>query len=195
MRIVKNLLLSIDYPISFIQKYARKRLRHIMYSDSNSYIVVPYIRGLYERTSWFLKRIFDIRVIPKNYRSLSNLIVRGKDKTLKTKKNAVVYKLSCKDCDASYIGETKRPVAVRIKEHTRKVGSVISDHCLEANHMFDFDRFHILDEEKDLRKRLISEMVHIKMQSNALNKQEDTRNLSVVYDSFIHNFQVSRRST
>jgi len=29
----------------------------------------------------------------------------------------VVYKISCHDCDASYIGQTKRQLWTRIKEH------------------------------------------------------------------------------
>jgi len=32
-------------------------------------------------------------------------------------KNSVVYKICCKNCDASYVGQTKRQLQTRIKEH------------------------------------------------------------------------------
>ena len=37
------------------------------------------------------------------------------------KKSDVVYKIPCKDCNASYIGETKRSFKVRTNEHKRAV--------------------------------------------------------------------------
>lgn len=52
--------------------------------------------------------------------------------------------------------------------------SVISLHRLDLNHDFDWDGVRILDRERSYEKRLISETMHIKRQSNSLNKQIDT---------------------
>lgn len=76
----------------------------------------------------------------------------------------VVYKISYDDCKASYIGQTKRKLNTRIREHisniNKKTGSpsVISDHRIN----FRLNKVKILDSESSYNKRLISEMVHIK---------------------------------
>ena len=101
--------------------------------------------------------------------------------------NGVVYHLKCKNCDATYVGETKRQLSVRIEEHKKKLDSVISEHCMENNHFFDFAGVSVLDREKNWNRRRISEMLHIKLQNNAINKQIDTKNLSEIYSNFISN--------
>jgi len=62
-----------------------------------------------------------------------------------------VYKINCLDCDASYVGQSKRQLATRIKEHkedtNKKNGSllVISNYRLEKNHEFNWGETRILD--------------------------------------------------
>jgi len=79
----------------------------------------------------------------------------------------VVYKISCQDCDASYIGQTKRQLGTRIKEHAsdinKKNGSPsVTEHRLKFRHDFAWDNVKIIDNERSYPKKLISEMVHIK---------------------------------
>jgi len=67
----------------------------------------------------------------------------------------------------------------RIKEHKNHIRraathSVITDHRLNDNPEFDWDNVEILDNERYLSKRLISEMLHITRQNNSLNLQPDT---------------------
>jgi len=45
---------------------------------------------------------------------------------------------------------------------------------LEFDFEFDWDNPEILDREKYYYRRLISEMINIKLQKNALNMQSDT---------------------
>jgi len=78
-----------------------------------------------------------------------------------------VYKLSCKNCYASYVGQTDRRLNTRVSEHRKDINkktsnySVVTDHRLEFNHDFDWDNPLILDKEKHY-KRLISEMINIR---------------------------------
>jgi len=55
----------------------------------------------------------------------------------------VVYKINCLECEVFYIGQTKRLLKTRIKEHTTDINkkngslSVISNHRLEHKHEFN----------------------------------------------------------
>ena len=44
-------------------------------------------------------------------------IKTGKDKIKKDELSNVVYQINCKDCDYSYVGQTKRKLKTRLKEH------------------------------------------------------------------------------
>lgn len=91
----------------------------------------------------------------------------------------VVYKISCLNCDASYVGQTGRLLGTRVKEHHNHIKrnstqhSVITDHRL-MNHDFNWNDIDILDKEPILNKRLLSEMLYIKRQNNSLNLKTDT---------------------
>jgi len=122
--------------------------------------------------------------------TLSIFIKTGKDKIERSSRCNVVYRIDCKDCGASYVGQTKRRLITRIKEHKNDINkrsgipSVISTHRLE-NHEFEWSSVHILDDESAWYKRIVSEMLHIKTQSNGLNKQSDTEMLSDSYNLII----------
>jgi len=87
------------------------------------------------------------------------------------------------------VEQTGRKLMARIKEQKNHINkttithSVITDHRLKDNHEFDWDRVEILDNERFLSKRLISEMLHIVRQNNSLNLQSDTE--------FLHHAWVS----
>ena len=118
---------------------------------------------------------------------LNKYIKTGKDLLEPLSHSDVVYKIFCHDCDATYVGQTKRQLKTRIQEHksdiNKKSGSpsVISNHRLSTNHDFDWNDVQILDNESGYNKRLISEMLHIKKQKCGLNKQSDTEFLSETY--------------
>jgi len=80
----------------------------------------------------------------------------------------VVYKLNCKDCDVTYIGQTKRRLNTRVNTKKILIGksnhSVITEHRLDINHDFDWENPIILDKEKQYYRRLIFEMINIKTQ-------------------------------
>jgi hypothetical protein len=118
---------------------------------------------------------------------LKKFIKTGKDNLDKLAHSNVVYKILCRECEAAYVGQTKRQLKTRVKEHRSDINrnpgspSVISCHRLETDHDFDWDGVEILDTEPSLQKRLISEMLHIKRQASPLNKQKDTESLSTEY--------------
>ena len=117
---------------------------------------------------------------------MNTFIKTGKDPLLKDDHRGVVYKINCLNCESSYVGQTKRKLKTRIKEHKadiRKSTSEmsISRHQLNEMHELDWDNIRILDTEQSLMKRRISEMIHIKSQTSGINKQSDTEGLPDVY--------------
>jgi len=102
-------------------------------------------------------------------------------------KNNVIYKIGCNDCDATYVGQTKRQLKTRIREHKNNIKqdqskhSIISEHIIKFNHSIDWDNVKILDHESKFYKRITSEMIHIKEQKASLNLNSDTELLDESY--------------
>ena len=82
----------------------------------------------------------------------------------------VVYEFEYEQCNAVYVGETKRALIKRKGEHTNNPNpdAVINMHCKTYNHNFNWEEPKILDTECNWNKRLLSEMLHIKSNKSAV---------------------------
>jgi len=114
--------------------------------------------------------VSDMRVAYYEINKLRNIIKAHKDPLPNLCKKNVVYKLNCNNCEATYVGQMKRQLKTRIVEHRNHIKrntsthSVITDHRIISEHDFDWDNVEILNAERNLNKRLISEMINIKSQ-------------------------------
>ncbi|CAB0043793.1 unnamed protein product [Trichogramma brassicae] len=77
----------------------------------------------------------------------------------------VVYLLECNKCPMKYIGQTKRKLKIRVKEHNNLLDkkSVVAAHIVEhkkEDHKMDCERIKILDHELNVHRREISEMMN-----------------------------------
>jgi len=204
---IKNcikLLLENGYPLNLIFQKINERLKKLFNKKSTidfnkniathnsdttdsvtkKFFIIPYIRNISEiTTSLINKSIFTVGYLNK----LDRIIKVHKDQTEYQHKNNVIYKIYCKNCDASYVGQTKRRLKTRIKEHCNNIKlddskhSVVSQHIVNYNHSFNWNDAKILDSESNYNKRLISEMLHIKEQSNGINLMKDTEFLDESY--------------
>ena len=118
--------------------------------------------------------------------NFSNIIVEGKDRTFRRNKNNVVYKVNCSSCGYSYVGKSKCSFDIRKGKPKKQKGSVVYQHINDNKHKFDWKNFKLLDTERNYTKRDISEMLFIKTQNKALNKQEDTVKLNNMYTNTLH---------
>ncbi|XP_011859630.1 PREDICTED: uncharacterized protein LOC105557094 [Vollenhovia emeryi] len=154
--------------------------------DAASVRTVTHLNIDSERFSNIVSK-FDFRIAYSCHHPLGRFIKTGKDNLDKLAHSDVVYQIPCKDCDATYVGQTKRQLGTRVKKHYNDIKrnpaspSVISCHRMDASREFDWESVAILDEEPSYHKRLISEKIHIKRQVNSLNKQSDTELLSEEY--------------
>ena len=150
---VKKILYHNNFPTKFVLGHIKKRLFNISSKNNNptessrnftseSILCVPYIEGLSERLNKICSK-HNINVVysVKNQKN-SKLIIKGKDNLPKDDRINLAYKIECDNCPAVYVGQTKRKISSRIREHFNNIShrsqqiSVISEHRLEKNHDF-----------------------------------------------------------
>ena len=119
-------------------------------TTSSGYAVLPHIKGLTEPLTRVLRKYHDIKVSNKPVRTLQQDFPSPKDRPKIEKQTNVVYKISCKDCSWSYVGETGRCFETRKHEHIRNVkqntaGSNIAKHSRANDHTINFEDGQVID--------------------------------------------------
>ena len=117
-----------------------------------------------------LKRAFYSKGINVAFRNpdTRNKLVHPKDKSALEDRTGIIYKVSCAECDSSYIGETGRSLKDRLKEHKRAFRlnnpglSAVADHAIDTGHKIEWDDVHIIDYETYFWPRKVKEAIWIK---------------------------------
>ena len=95
-----------------------------------------------------------LRVILVNNNTIGNLF-KFKDRLPTMLCSGIVYKYSCGECNATYVGKSQRHLKTRVSEHrgvsvrtgkpiTRPAFSNIRDHAWETDHRIIEDNFKII---------------------------------------------------
>ena len=106
-----------------------------------------------------------MKVIFKAGRSLCSVLTKVKDPLPMEKKAKVVYRIPC-NCDKSYIGDTRRRLETRLREHQEACRkgtlekSAVAEHAWNAN---KWDETTVVDMARHPRELLIKEAIHIQM--------------------------------
>ena len=115
-----KVLLENDYPLNFIFENINNRLKKIIMASNrksivndnrieavqSSWFTVPFVRGIAEKLSRLNSERMRISFYSTN--KLREFIRMHKDSLPHDKKSNIVYKISCKSCDASYVRQTCR---------------------------------------------------------------------------------------
>jgi predicted GIY-YIG superfamily endonuclease len=187
INVLKKNLAQNEYPFEIIQKEVDRFIakQNIPLKEKTfgpekrkKFIVLPFTQRKCEDFAVKLKHLVnsnfpqvDFNVAfqtPKtigSYFPFKDNIKNSEDRSL------VVYKLSCKDCDAKYIGKTMRILTHRIKEHKKQETSACLRHADELNHTIDYENIEIIDKADNDLKLKIKELLHILKQKPTLNKQ------------------------
>ncbi|KYN12693.1 hypothetical protein ALC57_15133 [Trachymyrmex cornetzi] len=158
-----NTLLNNGYPLDFLFNTINNRIKSLSHNNKlkqtnhkdliNSnikiYCTLPYVKNLTEKFQ-NVYRNYNLNIAYKPINSLNKFIKTGKDKLDKMDNNNVVYKINCYNCDCSYVGQAKRKLKTRIKEHKADIRksnnhSVVSLHQLQYGHQIDWENINILD--------------------------------------------------
>lgn len=149
LNLIKQLAISNGYPPTLIanllHKYNLKRQRNLAFGSSsveataaNSYFSLTYIGNISQKIANFIEKNSDnVSISFKPSNSTATSLINSKDRLSHLQKSGI-YKLSCGDCPATYIGQTRRNIDTRIKEHINKPShSVFGHHLQYTNHSFD----------------------------------------------------------
>ena len=82
---------------------------------ATGFAVIPYIQGVMEPIKRILNS-YNVKVAQKPFQTLGH-----KDPVTKEQRTDTTYSIPCNDCDDEYIGQTKRQLGTRLKEHQKAV--------------------------------------------------------------------------
>ena len=151
-------------------------------------ITLPYVRGISEAVRRILRPL-GVRVTFKPTITLKQLLVKPKDQVPDRERANVVYQVPCANCPATYVGQTGRRLNQRLREHRRAVesgdcaNSALAEHAWGCHHPVDWDHLRVLDGHPHLYQRLTLESVHIRSQSNPVNR--DLGTMPQVYNPLV----------
>ena len=104
-----------------------------------------------------------------------------KDRFNRSQKSKIVDKASCWDCDAFYIGKTKRRLHDRKTEHFKALSQIghafaVAEHSISTGHNIKWDHFEILASGQCDLQRKIKETLLIRDLKPALNENVGSEN-------------------
>ena len=131
------------------------------------------INGLSEQLKRALNK-HNIKATFYTQTTLRSLLPKPKDPIPKEDRNNAVYQLNCKDCEAVYVGETKRTLNIRAEEHITAIKSAskkshTAEHCWKYNHDFDWKHKKVLGFEKNWKTRTIKESIYSEENEHHIN--------------------------
>ena len=172
-----KVLRSSGYPDHVITAAAKGRKIRQDKEQPKYKIILPYVGGVSEDLSRVCKK-YKIRTIFTTITTLRQQLTRVKDFESFMRRSGVVYKIPC-SCGMEYIGETKRCLGIRMREHqaATKRGetekSAIAEHAWLNQHRFLWDETSILDQARSNISLVIKEAFHIMLaEGRLLNRHQ-----------------------
>lgn len=103
-----------------------------------------------------------------------SLLTKTKPENENQKTKNCIYKVPC-ECERLYIGETGRPLQVRIKEHQKLVAkgetdkSRLAQHVWDEHHRVKWDEASIIAKEDRTKKRKLKEAAFMVTTNNTIS--------------------------
>ena len=139
---------------SFPQSQQLTQATDIQEEEIRMSINLPNVEGTSEK----LQRIVKYHKIRSTFcteKTLRKFLCKPKDPVATEDKNNIVYEIDCSNCQAVYVGESKRSLKSRSDEWKRSIKNCDCDknetakHCREADHNFNWDQKKVIEREVD----------------------------------------------
>ena len=175
---IQSVLQLNGYPERFSQtSNTRKQATSINNVKRKGFVSLPFVDGTTQAIRRILTRL-NIRVAVKSGSWKWALQHSLKDSMkLEDHRNAV-YQLTCADCPKTYIGETKRTIRTRVKEHCASARnnhpelSAIAEHALLCDHKVSWQAPKILCHEKGTVSRRVQEALWLAVTKDTVNRDQ-----------------------
>ncbi len=158
-------------------------------------LIIPYVSGIGEQLQRFARR-FGVETRFRCSGSVGSIFPSPKDAVSPYKKRGCVYTFNA-TCGHHYVGETKRNLNVRLKEHENKPAA-LNDHkrahsdsrsCTEAT--IEWPSARVLHQDSHYSRRLIAESLFIKSNLvDTINRDMTSLPLNDCWDCLIHEFKL-----
>ena len=158
------------YPYEVVRTASRPRLQRTQEEQSRHTLYIPYVSGLGEDLRRVCRK-YNIRTVFRTSSTVRQELSRTKDRDPPLKTSGVVYGIHC-ICGLKYIGETKRALEMRLKEHqaaTRRgetEKSAIIEHAWSQHHQPLWEETRVLDWASHNTTLLIKEAIHISLRDS-----------------------------
>ena len=155
--------------------FLRRRFeRYFSHHQARCVIVcVVYIQGVSEQLKQALNK-HNIKTTFYTQTTLRSLLSKPKDPIPKEDRTIAVYQLNCKDCEAVYVGETKRTLNIRAEEHITTIKSAskrshTAEHHWTHNRDIDWEYKKVLDLEKNWKTGTIKAAIYSEENQHHIN--------------------------
>ena len=88
--------------------------------DTEKFFSIPYVNTISDRFTPIVN-MFNCKLAFTILNTLQNFIKRGKDRLEHVHNQNVIYRISCENCDVSYVGQIKRQLKIRPHEHVSDI--------------------------------------------------------------------------
>jgi predicted GIY-YIG superfamily endonuclease len=118
---------------------------------------------------------YNIRTIFKTKHTLRNTLMRTRPTSDPQLTAHCIYNIPC-ECGRSYVGETGRPLSVRIREHKLNLKnglldkSKLAQHAFEEGHQISWNEAMILQIEVNSRQRKYKASAHMACMENPISQ-------------------------
>ena len=183
-RRISQVMVCNGYPRKFVQKAISRQVksraaRRVQPQQDQSKAVtvrIPFIDGLSQEVRR-VARAAGVRCAFYTPNTLGSLY-NAKDPLPRGSVTHAVYSVKCKTCDDEYVGETRRAVDVRRKEHSDAIRlgqcskSAIAEHVhdQQSPHEMDWSSLRVIDRACQQRERKVREAFHIYQRKPQINR-------------------------
>jgi hypothetical protein len=118
-------------------------------------------------------------------RKLKTILPSLKPPVEKFMRSGVVYQIECARCNAAYVGQTRRHLITRLKEHEKHLSKPVAQHMRECNSTWNMETTKILASTSRGEEYLLTlEALFIEERKPTINTKEEYRSRTLTIKLF-----------